>query len=666
MKNKIDKRKLLNDLKADFTAAKELRSELDTKIRKWKSEYNSELYGNEVEGKSKLVSKDIKKQSEWLLPGLLEPFVSTPDIIKASPVTPEDAEAAPKIEVLLNTQFCRQFNRYNFMTKALKVLDQEGTVVIRTGWELEEKSVEIMEEKEVPNPELQQAVALAQQGLIDPRALNQFPQTIKQQVKTLKTIAVKNRPTAMVCRNEDVFIDPTCQDDMDNCQFVIYRYESDMTTLRKSGVYKNLDLIDLKDNINGDYTTPDTTNFKFRDNPRKKILVYEYWGNYDINEDGLAEPIVCTWVDDVIIRLQDNPFPDKKPPFIVLPFSFTPFSLYGEPNAELLSDVQKIKTAIYRGFIDNMALSNNGQKGVRKGSLDYANKKRFLNGQNFEFNGTPNDFYDGKFNELPGSIFNVLTLMNNEAESITGVASFNTGLNGNSLGSTATSIRGAIDSATNRRLNLVRNISENLVKPLLRKWLAYDAEFLDEESQFRITNDEFVYLKKDDLGANIDIDLTISTSDDNQAKAQELAYMLQTIGPSEDPGIRKIIMTEIARLYRMPQLARMIETYEPQTDPVAEQMRQLQVAMLQAQVNNEQSKADENSVDRELKGAKVQTELAKAKNINSIADKTDLDYIQQYAGVQQKAELQKQQLKNQFDVDRETLKLLQGQQRQYL
>ena len=666
MENKIDKRKLLNDLKADFTAAKELRSELDTKIRKWKSEYNSELYGNEVEGKSKLVSKDIKKQSEWLLPGLLEPFVSTPDIIKASPVTPEDAEAAPKIEVLLNTQFCRQFNRYNFMTKALKVLDQEGTVVIRTGWELGEKSVEIMEEKEVPNPQLQQAVALAQQGLIDPRALNQFPQTIKQQVKTLKTIAVKNRPTAMVCRNEDVFIDPTCQDDMDNCQFVIYRYESDMTTLRKSGVYKNLDLIDLKDNINGDYTTPDTTNFKFRDNPRKKILVYEYWGNYDINGDGLAEPIVCTWVDDVIIRLQDNPFPDKKPPFIVLPFSFTPFSLYGEPNAELLSDVQKIKTAIYRGFIDNMALSNNGQKGIRKGALDYSNKKRFLNGQNFEFNGTPNDFYDGKFNELPGSIFNVLTLMNNEAESITGVASFNTGLNGNSLGSTATSIRGAIDSATNRRLNLVRNISENLVKPLLRKWLAYDAEFLDEESQFRITNDEFVYLKKDDLGANIDIDLTISTSDDNQAKAQELAYMLQTIGPSEDPGIRKIIMTEIARLYRMPQLARMIETYEPQTDPVAEQMRQLQVAMLQAQVNNEQSKADENSVDRELKGAKVQTELAKAKNINSTADKTDLDYIQQYAGVQQKAELQKQQLKNQFDVDRETLKLLQGQQRQYL
>lgn len=113
-------------------------------------------------------------------------------------------------------------------------------------------------------------------------------------------------------------------------------------------------------------------------------------------------------------------------------------------------------------------------------------------------------------------MFNVLQLLNNEAESITGIATFNTGINGNSLGSNATQVRGAVDSASSRRLNIVRNISENLVKPILRKWLAYASEFLDEKSQFRITNDEFVWIKRDDLGANIDIDLNISTSDDNR------------------------------------------------------------------------------------------------------------------------------------------------------
>lgn len=666
----ITEARLLSNLKADFTASKLLRNELDQKIARWKSEYNAEPYGNEVNGRSKLVSRDIKKQSEWQHAALIEPFVSTPDIIKANPVTSEDAEIAPKIEVLLNTQFCRQFSRYNFMTKALKVLDQEGTVVIRTGWEYEEKVVEVQEDREIPNPDYQRAIEAINQGMADPSILQGIEPTLITKVRVRKTKPVKNHPTAMVCRNEDIFIDPTCQDDMDKCQFVIYRYETDMTTLKQAGIYKNLDKIKIPTGLTGtndtEYITEDSTSFRFSDTARKKIVVHEYWGNYDINGDDIAEPIVCTWIDNTIIRLEDNPFPDKKPPFLIVPFSAIPFKLYGESNAELLSDIQKIKTAIYRGFIDNMALSNNGQKGIKKGSLDEYNKQRFLNGENFEFNHYASDFFIGNFNELPSSIFNVLTLMNNEAESITGVASFNTGINGNALGSTATSIRGAIDSASTRRLNIVRNISENLVKPLLRKWLAYDAMFLDEESQYRITNDTFVYLKRDDLGANIDIDLSISTSDDNRAKAQELAFVLQTVGPSEDPRLRKILMAQIAQLYRMPDLAKMIMDYKPEPDPMAEQMQQLQMQLLQAEIANTQAKAGENTVDQDVKRAKVQTELAKAKNLNSMADKTDLDYVHQYSGIKEKEALQRQQLQNQFNIDRETLKLLQSPKQQYL
>mgnify|MGYP000352294649 CR=1 FL=1 len=666
----ITEARLLSNLKADFTASKLLRNELDQKIARWKSEYNAEPYGNEVNGRSKLVSRDIKKQSEWQHAALIEPFVSTPDIIKANPVNSEDAEIAPKIEVLLNTQFCRQFSRYNFMTKALKVLDQEGTVVIRTGWEYEEKIVEVEEDREIPNPDYQRAVEAINQGMTDPSILQGIEPTLITKVRVRKTKPVKNHPTAMVCRNEDIFIDPTCQDDMDKCQFVIYRYETDMTTLKQAGIYKNLDKIKIPTGLTGtndtEYITEDSTSFRFSDTARKKIVVHEYWGNYDINGDDIAEPIVCTWIDNTIIRLEDNPFPDKKPPFLIVPFSAIPFKLYGESNAELLSDIQKIKTAIYRGFIDNMALSNNGQKGIKKGSLDEYNKQRFLNGENFEFNHYASDFFIGNFNELPSSIFNVLTLMNNEAESITGVASFNTGINGNALGSTATSIRGAIDSASTRRLNIVRNISENLVKPLLRKWLAYDAMFLDEESQYRITNDTFVYLKRDDLGANIDIDLSISTSDDNRAKAQELAFVLQTVGPSEDPRLRKILMAQIAQLYRMPDLAKMIMDYKPEPDPMAEQMQQLQMQLLQAEIANTQAKAGENTVDQDVKRAKVQTELAKAKNLNSMADKTDLDYVHQYSGIKEKEALQRQQLQNQFNIDRETLKLLQSPKQQYL
>ena len=409
------------------------------------------------------------------------------------------------------------------------------------------------------------------------------------------------------------------------------------------------------------YYTAYDDSFSFKDKSRQKLLIYEYWGYYDINGDGINEPIVAAWINDVLIRLEDNPYPDKKLPFIVTPFIPIPFKIHGESNAELLDDIQKIKTAIYRGFIDNMALSKKKKKGIRKGALDAVNLKKFLAGENFQFNTSPNDFYDGHFNELPGSAFNMLQLLSNEAESITGIKSFNQGLNSNSLGGTATSAQGVLSSAATRRTNIVRNIAENLVKPLLRKWLAYDAEFLDEENQIRITNDEFIWLQRDDLGANIDIELNISTSDDNQSKASELAFILQTTAQSLPFELTKTILVKLANLYRLPDLAKAIETYEqPQPDPMQEQMQQLQLQAMQAEVGLTESKAQKNMAEIPLKEAKTNTEMAKAENISSKTDKQDLDYIHSYNQTAEKNKIAEQNRKHQFDIDRETLKLLQG------
>lgn len=728
VKVKINKNEILKNLKADFEASKRLKSRNDSKINTWRREYNGELYGNEKKNRSKFVYRLIKKQSEWQHAGLVDPFVSTPDIIRAKPVTWEDKEVSPKIEILLNTQFCRQFDRFNFMNKAIKVLDQEGTVVIRTGWEYKEKVIKEQIFEEQPNPEFmmlqEQAMAiqsnleqiapmvkesqnslamLEQQGLsvdqavasgvIDPQVvagtqqmmaeaanLEQQLQALQEQLQSIpQTIEVPriierlkpvcNRPTAMVCRNEDIFIDPTCQDNMDNCQFVIYRYETDMTTLKRAGVYKNLDKVShtLRDSEYVSKTRDDEgydSSFEFSDIARKKVVVHEYWGNYDIDGDGEAEAIVCTWVNDVIIQLRDNPFPDKQPPFIVVPFNSIPFSLYGESNAELLSDTQKIQTAIIRGLIDNMAMSNNGQKGVRNGALDEYNRVKFLNGENFEFNGTPNDFYDGHFNEFPSSTFNMLQMLNAEAESITGVKNFYQGMHSNSLGSTATATTAIMDSAAARRLNIVRNIAENMVKPILRKWLAYDAEFLDEETQYRITNEEFIWLKRDDLGARIDIDLAISTSEDNKATASELSFLLQTIGPSEDPNLRKMIIADICDLYKKPELAKSIREYVPEPDPLAQRLQELQIQMLEAQIENERAKGGRAEIDSRLKEAKTKTELAKAANIESNTDSTDLDYLQKFYGVNEKAKqanaLEMEAAKHKFNMDKENLKLLEN------
>lgn len=618
----IKKQEILDALKADLNAANIMRTEWFNKMSDWRNETNGMPYGNEESGKSKIISKDIKKQLEWMLPSLADPFLNSPDIIKCNPVTAEDVMSARQNQLLLNTQFCRKFPRYNFIMKSLKVLATEGTVTIQTGWDYEDEEVETMME----------TVA------VDEITGEEYITMTKQK----QTIITKNQPTAKVCRNEDIYIDPTCMDDMDKCQFVIHRYETDISTLRADGRYKNLDKVAAYEGQNRDYgfNQQDHTYFQFNDQPRKKMVVHEYWGNYDVNEDGIAEPIVCAWIGNTIIRLQSNPYPDKKPPFIIVPFNAVPFQIHGESLASVIGDNQKVKTAVVRGIIDNMAQSNNGQVGMRKGALDISNRKKFLAGRNFEYNGTPNDFWQGSYNQIPGSAFDMMNIMNNEIEAQTGVKSFSGGINAGSLGSTATGARGALDATATRRISLVRNIAENLIKPLMRKWMAYNSEFLDEEEVVRITNEEFVPIRRDDLLGNIDIDISISTAEDNSAKAQELSFLLQTMGPNQDFEINKLLMAEIARLSRMPELEQKILGYQPQPDPAAEQMKQMQMQemqlklqLTQAEIKDKLARAGENEIDAQVKVAKMKTELAKARKLGSEADGMDLDFLLKNDGV---------------------------------
>ena len=637
----INKSELLNKLKSDMKAADILRLEWFNKISDYRNQTFGRPYGNEIKGKSQIVSQDIRKQLEWMIPSLADPFLSSPDIIKCNPITWEDVPSARQNELLLNTQFCRKFPRYNFLMKSLKVLAMEGTLVVQTGWDYEDEEVEEMVETVVIGPETGEEMIIM----------------AKQKVTKVK----KNQPTAVVCRNEDIYIDPTCMDNMDKCQFVIHRYETDLSSLRADGRYKNLDQVEKHEGQVRDngYYPQDHTYFTFEDKARKKMVMYEYWGNYDVNEDGIAEPIVCSWIGNTVVRLQSNPYPDKKPPFIVVPFNAVPFQIYGDSLASVIGDNQKVKTAIIRGVIDNMAQSNNGQVGMKKGSLDIANRKKFLQGNNFEYNGDKGDFWQGSYNQIPGSAFDVMTLMNNEIESQTGVKSFSGGITGNALGSSATGARGALDATATRRISLVRNIAENLIKPLMRKWMSYNAEFLEAEEIVRITNEEFIPIKRDDLTGNIDIDISISTAEDNNAKSQELSFLLQTLGNTMPFEMTQMIIAEIAKLSRMPDLEKRIRDFKQEPDPAAQQMQQaemerlaLENQKLQSEIARNNARAGEDEIDIQLKMQKAQVEAAKARKLGSEADMTDLDFLLKNDGIDRADKATEREEKRLHDLDK--------------
>ena len=96
-----------------------------------------------------------------------------------------------------------------------------------------------------------------------------------------------------------------------------------------------------------------------------------------------------------------------------------------------------------------------------------------------------------------------------------------------------------------------------------------------------------------------------------------------------------MILSDIAKLRKMPDLAKKIETYQPQPDPMAQKKMELEIQLLEAQLQNEIAQSQERQANAQLNMAKVGTEQVKAGNIQSDTDLNNLDFVEQESGVKQ-------------------------------
>jgi hypothetical protein len=630
----------VSNLKDDYTAALPTHSSHTTNVNGWLDVLAGTPKTKFAKNRSSVQPKLARKQAEWRYASLSEPFLSSDNIFDAQPVTWEDTKAADQNTLVLNHQFNNKINKVRFIDEYVRTGVDEGTIVVKVGWEYEE--AEQMVEEPVMGLVPVQDPAQAQQMIAQGIPPFQEAQTGTKLVK--KMVAVENHPTAEICEFENVIIDPTCKGDISKAKFVIHRYNVSMDVLRADKRYKNLDNVQFTGedpSTYPDYNDKDAGNlFTFKDKTRKKVVMHEYWGYWDVNNDGSLTSILVCYIGDTIVRMEENPYPDKKLPFVVVQYLPVRKSIYGEPDSVLIEDNQAIIGAITRGMIDLMGRSANAQQGIRKDALDVVNKRKFDLGEDYQFN--PNIMnpeqavFMHRYPEIPQSAMMMIQYMNNEAESITGVKAYNTGIGGQGLGNTATGVRGALDAASKRELGILRRLADGIVQ-IGRKFISMNAEFLSDTEVVRITNDNFVPVKRDDLAGNIDLRLTISTAETDNEKAQELAFMLQTLGNSVPMDVTMMIMSDIAKLRKMPELAKKLKDYQPPApDPMQLQMQQLQLQMLQAQVMNEQAKGQDRQVDAQLKLAKAGVAQAQARKMSSDADMLDLDFVNKSTGTDHK------------------------------
>jgi len=256
---------------------------------------------------------------------------------------------------------------------------------------------------------------------------------------------------------------------------------------------------------------------------------------------------------------------------------------------------------------------------------------------------------------VPKAVFDMIGYHQNDAESMSGTKSFSQGIGSQSLGSVATGIRSALDATAKRELSILRRLSEQLFKDIARKSIMMNQAFLDEEEVIRITNNQFVTIRREDIQGEFDLIVDVSTPEKDNEKAEKLNMLMQTNAASMPPGLQKIIYAKIATLWKEPDLAEQVLAYEPEPDPAQEEMKKLQLdnALLENQklkmeimkiakdVESEDSKIEEResrtsqnlTSETEENRATARLKNAQAKKLESEADKVNLDFMRTYEGI---------------------------------
>lgn len=653
----------LETLKKDLESCKSYHSTKISDIERWRNQLNvtGPARPKKHVGRSSVQPKVIRRQAEWRYPSLTEPFLNTESIFQVEPATFEDVKAAEQNELVLNWQMRTKINSVKFIDDYVRSAVNDGTVIVRIGWNYEFEEVE----EEVP---IWAYYALDGTDPSDEEYYEQFelwlqaynanirgfeeenPEEVVEAIKyyletgevtraeiidvELETIEkpIHNHPTLEVLRPENVYIDPTCKGDLDRALFVIVSYEVNKADLLKEkDRYKNIDKIDWTNSrpaTDPDHNSSNTSDFVFSDPSRQKSVAYDYWGFYDIHGDGKLVPIVATWIGNTLIRLEENPFPDKKLPFVTASYMPVVGDIYGQADAELLEDNQAIAGSIMRGMIDLLGRSANGQQGIAKGLLDPANRRKYEQGRDYEFN--PNlpaatSIIEHKFPEIPMSALNLYGQLNQDSEALTGIKSFSGGINSDAYGRVATGIKSALDAAGKREMSILRRLAKG-IQDIGHKIISMNSEFLSETEIVRVTNEHFVEISREDLAGRFDLIIDISTAEVDESKAQDLSFMLQTAGPNMDPKMFMLILSKIAKLKKLPDLAKQLADWEPTPDPLSERRAELELMKLEAEIEYQRSLT-------QLNIANAQRAMSDAGNKEVDAAKKQMDMYEQGSGI---------------------------------
>jgi len=332
--------------------------------------YFGRLYGNELDGRSKVVSKDISDAVDWIMPSMLRVFLASDNIVRFDPVGPEDMEASEQESDYVNHVMMKDNNGFCVLHDWFKdaLLLKNGYV--KHWWDVTEEVTHetytaldmpsaalLLQTLEQSGDEIEIVAQDTTQGPVDP--MTGMPTELYdiKFKRTRKKGKLRIEPTPP----EEVRVSNRTRTSLQDSPFIQHITRKTRSELIEMGLPKAF-VDELPTWSGNDYTEErisrdsiDDENTQ-ADNPDRSMQEIEYKESYvrvDADDDGIAELRKVVIVGNRIPKGSDWNHEIDSIPFSSLTPNRLPHRHIGLSVHDELKDIAEIKTALIRGTLDN-------------------------------------------------------------------------------------------------------------------------------------------------------------------------------------------------------------------------------------------------------------------------------------------------------------------------
>ena len=622
--------------------------------------YNSAPFGNEVEGRSQVISADVLEAVESVLPSLLRIFTAGDDIVKFDPVSEEDEEASKQATEYINHVIFKDndgwkvfytwfkdalIQKNGFIKHYYKYEDEfvkesyKGLTEIEYQALLVDDAVEVLNVEEV----VEEKTVITDQGEL-PDNQTTFNVNVRRKSSSGKIVIENVPPEEMLCSKR-------CKSIQD-APFIAHRIKKTVSDLIGEG-YDRKKIEKLPSYANSTWNEESLSRNLFEeesymdenaDPAMREILVQECYIRSDVDNDGVAEilKVVCVGDTNEILDVEEISYI----PFSTITPIINPHRLFGMSVADLVMDIQQIKSVLLRQCLDNAFLMNNSRVLATDGMVNLDDLLQSRAGNIVRVKG-PNAVVPLQAQNFMQEGLAMIEKIDQMREQRSGISRMQQGLDPNTIQkshTTATGVREAMQSAGQRIETIARVFAETGIKDLMNCLLQLTTQYQDHKRIIKIRNQ---YVPIDPREWKNKFNLTINVGLGTGSHEQRLQVLGQILGIQKEILMSGSQLASEQNIYNT--LERMVHNagfkspqeffVNPETQPPKEKEDPMQQnPLLIATQQQIQADREKNMADLQLKKEKMEAEL-ELKKQEMVAD----------------IELKKQEMMADMQIEREKI-----------